>query len=62
VEQPPYSPDLAVNDFWLFPRIKPALKEQRFQDIEDIKKKKKKRRHKAILQQKFQKIFPTSFS
>jgi hypothetical protein len=27
--------------FWLFPKIKPALKGQRFQGTEDIKKKKK---------------------
>jgi hypothetical protein len=39
---PPYSPDLAPNDFWLFPKIKSALNGQRFQYKEDIKKKKKK--------------------
>jgi transposase len=38
LECPPYSPDLAPNDFWLFPKIKSALKGQRFQDIEDIQK------------------------
>jgi histone-lysine N-methyltransferase SETMAR len=27
---PPYSPDLASNDFWLFPKIKSALKGRRF--------------------------------
>jgi histone-lysine N-methyltransferase SETMAR len=26
VEHPPCSPDLAPNDFWLFPKIKSALK------------------------------------
>jgi hypothetical protein len=26
MEHSPYSPDLALNDFWLFPKIKPALK------------------------------------
>jgi hypothetical protein len=26
LEHPPYSPDLAPNDFWLFPEIKYALK------------------------------------
>jgi transposase len=36
---PPCSPDLAPNDFWLFPKIKSALKGRRFQDIEDMKKK-----------------------
>jgi hypothetical protein len=29
---------LALNDFWIFPEIKFALKGQRFQDIEDIEK------------------------
>jgi histone-lysine N-methyltransferase SETMAR len=32
VEHLSYSPDLAPNDFWLFPKIKPALKGRRFQD------------------------------
>jgi histone-lysine N-methyltransferase SETMAR len=26
IKHPPYSPDLAPNDFWLFPKIKSALK------------------------------------
>jgi hypothetical protein len=34
----PYSPDLAQNDLWVFPKIKSALKGQRFLDIEDIQK------------------------
>jgi transposase len=29
--QPPYSPDLAPADFFLFPKLKSTLKEQRFQ-------------------------------
>jgi hypothetical protein len=35
---PPYSPDLAPCDFWLFPKLKKknALKGQRFADIADI--------------------------
>jgi histone-lysine N-methyltransferase SETMAR len=33
MEHPLYSPDLSPNDFWLFPKIKPALKGPRFQDI-----------------------------
>jgi hypothetical protein len=28
--QPPYSPDLASCDFWLFPKLKSPLKERRF--------------------------------
>jgi hypothetical protein len=39
LEQPPYSPDLAPNDFWLLPKIISALNGQRFQDTADIKKK-----------------------
>jgi hypothetical protein len=39
LEHPPYSTDLAPNDFSLFSKIKSALKGQRFQDIEDIQRK-----------------------
>jgi hypothetical protein len=35
IEHPPYSPNLAQQVFWLFPKIKSALKGQRFQDNED---------------------------
>jgi hypothetical protein len=38
MEHPPYSPDLALNKSKLFPKIKSALKERRFQDTENIKK------------------------
>jgi len=38
MEHPLYSPDLALNDFWLFPKIKYVLKGRRFQDTEDIQK------------------------
>jgi histone-lysine N-methyltransferase SETMAR len=31
--QPPYSPDLAPCDFWLFQKLKNALKGQRFADL-----------------------------
>ncbi|KAL4113507.1 hypothetical protein QTP88_017119 [Uroleucon formosanum] len=37
VSQPPYSPDLAPYDFFLFPKIKMALKGKRFQDVDEIK-------------------------
>jgi hypothetical protein len=37
MEHPPCFSDLAPNDFWLFPKIKSALK-GRFQDTEDIQK------------------------
>jgi hypothetical protein len=29
---------LALNDLWLFPKLKSALKGERFQGIEDIQK------------------------
>jgi hypothetical protein len=34
--QPPYSPDLAPADFFLFPRIKTALKGRHFESIPAI--------------------------
>jgi hypothetical protein len=36
VDHPPYSPILAPCDFLLFPKLKNALKGQRFADIPDI--------------------------
>jgi hypothetical protein len=36
MDRPPYSPELASCDFWLFPKLKNALKGQRFADIPDI--------------------------
>lgn len=38
LEQPPYSPDLAPCDFFLFPKLKEVMKGTRFDDAEDIKK------------------------
>jgi len=32
---PPYSPDLAPNDFFLFPKIKDKLRGQRFSTAEE---------------------------
>jgi hypothetical protein len=47
MQHAPYYPDLALNDFWLFPKIKSALKD------EDIKMR-------AIPEQEFsKKMFPT---
>ena len=37
LEQPPYSPDLAPCDFFLFPKLKEVIKGTRFQDSEVIK-------------------------
>jgi hypothetical protein len=36
LDHPPYYPDLAPCDFWLFPKLKTALKGHRFPDIADI--------------------------
>ena len=37
VSQPPYSPDLAPADFFLFPKLKSTLRGRRFQTVEEIK-------------------------
>jgi transposase len=37
ITQPPYSPDLAPSDFWLFPTLKMGLKGTHFATMEDIK-------------------------
>jgi len=37
LEHPAYSPDLAPNDFFLFPKIKEILKARHFDDIDDIR-------------------------
>lgn len=39
VPQPPYSPDLALADFYLFPKMKRPMKGERCDDVEIIKKK-----------------------
>jgi len=36
VPHPPYSPDLAPADFFLFPRMKGDLKGRRFDTVEDV--------------------------
>ncbi len=33
---PPYSPDLAPNDFWLYPRVKKGLRGRRFNCLDDL--------------------------
>jgi len=38
MDHPPYSPDLAHCNFWLFPKLKNALKGQRFVDLSDIQR------------------------
>lgn len=37
LEHPPYSPDLAPCDFWLFPKLKNIVKGTRFESVDDIK-------------------------
>ncbi|XP_068213676.1 uncharacterized protein [Palaemon carinicauda] len=39
VRNPPYSPDMAPCDFWLFPKLKTTLKGKRFESREDIMRK-----------------------
>jgi len=38
MDHPPYSPDLAPYDFWLFSKLINALKGQRFADLSDIQR------------------------
>jgi len=38
LQQPPYSPDLAPCDFFLFPRLKKVLKGHRFEATENIQR------------------------
>ena len=37
VPHPPYSPDLAPCDFWLFPKLKEKLRDCRYETIEEMK-------------------------
>ena len=37
VRHPPYSPDLAPYDFWLFPKLKEKLRGCRYETIEEMK-------------------------
>ena len=37
VRHPPYSPDLASCDFWLFPKLKENLRGRRYETIEEMK-------------------------
>jgi len=39
IPHPPYSPDLAPCDFFLFPRMKCQIKGKCFADISEVKKK-----------------------
>ena len=39
IPHPPYSPDLAPRDFFLFPRMKRQMKGKHFADVSKVKKK-----------------------
>ena len=39
LSQPPYSPDLAPCDFYLFPKLKIVMKGQCYNDVDAIKRK-----------------------
>jgi hypothetical protein len=39
IPHPPYSPDLAPCDFFLFPHMKRQMKRKRFADVRKVKKK-----------------------
>lgn len=56
VPQPPYSPDLAPCDFWLFNQLKRPLRGHRFDSIEEIKRE-SLRALKAISEEAFSKCF-----
>ena len=54
--QPPYSPDWAPSDFFLFPKLKKPMKGHLFSTIEEIKTASLKEL-KAIPQNDYQKCF-----
>lgn len=54
IEQPPFSPDLAPCDFFLFPKLKLALRKTIFKSIEEIEQKTTKEL-KAIPKKSFEK-------
>ena len=56
LEHPAYSPDLARNDFFLFPKIKELLKGRHFDGIDDIRSN-TTAALKAIPQNQFQNCF-----
>lgn len=56
VPHPPYSPDLAPCDFWLFSKLKRPLRGHRFEAIEEIKRE-SLRELKAIPEIEFSKCF-----
>jgi histone-lysine N-methyltransferase SETMAR len=59
-EHPPYSPDLAQSDFYLFPRLKSALKVRHFCDTFDVMNATEEL--KRLSQNDFQKFFQHLYS
>ena len=53
---PPYSPDLAPADFFLFPTLKTTLKGLRFQSVDEIQQNSQRQLH-TISQNEFQGAF-----
>jgi hypothetical protein len=56
VQEPPYFPDMAPCDFWLFRKLKMPLKVKRFDDIDTIKENTTKHLS-SISQDSFKKCF-----
>jgi transposase len=56
LERPPYSPDLAPSDFFLFPKVKEILKGRHFDNINDIRSNTMEAL-KAVPQNQFQNCF-----
>lgn len=56
VPHPPYSPDMAPCDFFLFPKLKHTLKGHRFEGVESIKQN-ATRELKSIPQSDYQKCY-----
>jgi hypothetical protein len=49
MDHPPYSPDLAPANFWLFPKLKSVMKGEDLSDGEDIKSSAKKKNRQTFL-------------
>ena len=56
VQHPPYSPDLAICDFFLFPRVKDSLREVRLHLTEKLKQTSEKYL-KGLLKKDFEEAF-----
>ena len=56
VPHPPYSPDLAPSEFFLFPKLETTLKGRRFQTIEESQEN-AIRELRAITESAFQEVF-----